>query len=244
MIFYLQKMSEKSEEMDKLLLAEPDDLLRNGLLEALRRQYDVVVCTNGRMVLELLQTTQPKVAIIDLSLTELDGLYVIEQALDVLPPIVLCVTDFCNDYIVQTLQDLGIDYVFRRPCQPQIITARLEHLSSHVPVSHPLDLQSITCQHLLSLRLPPQSDGFLYLKIAIPMYFQDPSQLLCKEIYGTIVRICNLSGWKVVERSIRRVIQDAWKQSPHLWETWFPDFKEPPTNKAFICRIAQLLEES
>ena len=59
--------------MDKLLLAEPDDLLRNGLLEFLRRTYDVTVCKNGRTVLELLDTMRPKVAIIDLSLTELDG---------------------------------------------------------------------------------------------------------------------------------------------------------------------------
>lgn len=230
--------------MDKLLLAEPDDLLRNGLLELLRRSYHVTVCTNGRLVLELLETMRPKVAIIDLSLTELDGLYVIEQALAFRPPIVLCVTDLCNDYIAQTLQDLDVDFIFRRPCQPRAITTRLEHISAHVPASRHLDLQAITSQHLLALRLPPKSDGFQYLKIAIPQYFQDPSQLLCKEIYGSIVSIYSLSGWKVVERSIRRVIQDAWKLYPDLWEPWFPGSTEAPTNKAFICRMAQLLEGS
>ena len=237
-------MSEKGEKMDKLLLAEPDEVLCNGLLDILRRRYDVTVCTNGRTVLELLQTLRPKVAIIDLSLTEYDGLYVIEQAIEFLPPILLCVMDFSNDYIIQTLQDLGIQYIFRRPCQPRTITARLEHLSSHVPSPHHVDLQSLTSQILLKLRLPPQSDGFQYLKIAIPLYFQDPTLLLCKEIYGTIVQIYTLSGWKAVERSIRRVIQDAWKQNPELWEPWFPGFQEAPTNKAFICRIAQLLEDS
>ena len=94
--------------MDKLLLAEPDDVLRNGLLDLLRRTYDVTVCTNGRTVLELLETMRPKAAIIDLSLTELDGLYVIEHAMNFLPPILFVLTDLCNDYIAQTLQDLGI----------------------------------------------------------------------------------------------------------------------------------------
>lgn len=237
-------MSEKGEEMDKLLLAEPDELLQNGLLELFRRQYDVTVCTNGRIVLELLQTLRPKAAIIDLSLTELDGIYVIEQAIDYLPPIVFCVTNLCNDYIVQTLQDLGFDYIFRRPCQPRAIATRLEHVSAHVPPPNHVDLQSITSQYLLHLRLPAHSDGFQYLKIAIPQYYQDPSQLLCKEIYGSIVEIYSLSGWKAVERSIRRIIQDAWKQYPELWEPWFPGYQEAPTNKAFICRMAQLLEES
>lgn len=230
--------------MDKLLLAEPDDLLRNGLLDILRRTYDVTVCTNGRIVLELLETMRPQVAIIGMSLTELDGLFVIEQALDFLPPITFAVTDLCNDYIAQTLQDLGVDYIFRRPYQPRTIIARLEHMRNHIPTPQHLDLQAITTQNLLTLRIPPKSDGFQYLKIAIPQYFQDNSQLLCKEIYGSIVSIYSLSGWKVVERSIRRVIQDAWKQDPELWEAWFPGLKEPPTNKAFICRMAQLLEES
>lgn len=230
--------------MDKLLLAEPDDVLQKGLLDLLRRSYDVTVCTNGRVVLELLQTMRPKVAIIDLSLTELDGLYVIEQALDYRPPVLLCVTNLSNDYIVQTLQDLGVDFIFRRPCQPRAIVSRLEHILAHVPAPRHLDLQTITVQHLLSLRLPPKSDGFQYLKIAIPQYIQDPTQLLCKEIYGSIVSIYSLSGWKVVERSIRRIIQDAWKQYPELWEPWFPGATEAPTNKAFICRIAQLLEDS
>ena len=94
--------------MDKLLLAERDTSLREGLVDLLRRQYDITTCTDGRTCLELLETLRPKVAIIDLALTELEGLYVIEQSLDFQPPVLLCVTDFSNDYVTQTLQDLGV----------------------------------------------------------------------------------------------------------------------------------------
>ena len=59
----------------------------------------------------MLESLRPRVAIIDLALTELEGMYVIEQSLDFQPPILLCITDFSTDYVVQTLQDLGVGYI-------------------------------------------------------------------------------------------------------------------------------------
>ena len=45
--------------MDKLLLAERDASLRDGLVDLLRRQYDITTCTDGRTCLELLETLRP-----------------------------------------------------------------------------------------------------------------------------------------------------------------------------------------
>ena len=229
--------------MDKLLIAERDVPLRDGLVDLLRRQYDITLCSDGKTALELLETLRPKVAILDLALPELEGIYVLEQAAEFLPPIVLCITDFCNDYVVQTIQDLGVDYIFRKPCQPRAIVTRLEHLSSHVPgPGHP-DLQTRTGEFLLSLHFSPKTDGFQYLKVSIPLFHQDTTQLLCKEIYGAIVSIYGLTGWKAVERSIRSAIHQAWQTDPKTWGPYFPGLNEAPTNKAFICRIAQILDE-
>ena len=95
----------------------------------------------------------------------------------------------------------------------------------------------------MDCRIPPHTEGFLYLKIAIPLFHQDQSQLLCKEIYGAIVQIYSLSGWKLVERSIRSAIHAAWELDADAFQTLFPGSTEPPTNKAFISRIAQLLDD-
>lgn len=228
--------------MDKLLLAERDAALRNGLVELLRRQYDITVCTDGQTCLELLETLRPKAAIIDLSLTELDGMYVIEHSMDFHPPILLCITDFSNDYVAQTLLDLGVDFSFRKPCFPRAIAARLEHLSRHVPSPEHADLQTKTALLLQSINFAPKSDGFQYLKIGLPLFYQDSNQLICKELYGTIAQICGLSGWKPVERSIRSAIQTAWHLDPSAWEVYFPGLKTPPTSKAFICQIIHHLD--
>lgn len=229
--------------MDKLLLAERDIPLRDELVELLRRRYDITTCADGRTCLELLENLRPKVAIIDLALTELEGLYVIEQSQAFRPDILLCITDFATDYVVQTLQDLGVDYIFRKPCQPRSIVTRLESIAAHTPAPGHVDLQARTGKILMDCRIPPHTEGFLYLKIAIPLFHQDQSQLLCKEIYGAIVQIYSLSGWKLVERSIRSAIHAAWELDADAFQTLFPGSTEPPTNKAFISRIAQLLDD-
>ena len=228
--------------MDKLLLAERDTALRDGIVELLRRQYDITTCADGRTCLELLESLRPKVAIIDLALTELDGMYVIEHSLDFQPPILLCITDFSNDYVAQSLLDLGVDYSFLKPCFPRAIAARLDHLSRHIPSPEHADLQTRTAMLLQSLNIAPKSDGFQYLKIGLPLFHQDPNQLICKELYGAIAKICRLSGWKPVERSIRVAIQNAWAVDPSAWEPYFPGLKAPPTNKAFICQIIHHLK--
>lgn len=230
--------------MDKLLLAEQDISLRDGLVELLRRQYDITTCADGRTCLELLETLRPKVAIIDLALTELEGLYVIEQCQDFRPDILLCITDFSNDYVAQTLQDLGVDYIFLKPCLPRSIVTRLESIAAHTPSPGHVDLQTRTGRILMSCRIQSHTEGFLYLKIAIPLFRQDRSQLLCKEIYGAIVQIYSLSGWKLVERSIRSAIHGAWEIDPGPLQELFPGITEPPTNKAFISRIAELLDDT
>lgn len=235
-------MSEKGEIMDKLLLAERDTALRDGLVDLLRRDYKITTCADGRTCLKLLETLRPKAAIIDLTLPELDGLYVIEHSLDFRPSIVLCITDFSNEYLAQTLLDLGVSYVFLKPCFPRPIAARLESLSRHVPSPAHADLQTKTALLLQSLGFAPKSDGYQYLKIALPLYHQDPNQLICKELYGGIARTYGLSGWKPVERSIRSAIHKAWELDPAPWEPYFPGLKKPPTCKAFICQIVHALD--
>ena len=229
--------------MDKVLIAGIGSAFHRELVEMLRRRYDITTCGDGRTALELLQSLRPRAFIYDLTLPELEGIYVLEQALEFRPPILLCISDFCNDYVAQTLQDLGVDYIFRTPCQPRTVLARLDHLCAHVPSPGHCDLQTRTGQILLSLGIPPKSDGFRYLKIAITLYFQDSTLLLCKEIYGAIAQLNGLSGWKPVEHSIRKSICLGWNTGNPRWAELFPGAMREPSNKAFICRISQLLEE-
>lgn len=227
--------------MRKLLIAEGDDALRSALVDLLRRSYDITVCADGGTTAELIRSLRPDALILDLMLPVKDGFYILEETADVRPPVVLCITDFNNDYTTQTARDLGVQFMIRKPCLPRVVVSRLEHLIDHIPVPEFADGQSRIARVLLEFRFNPKNDGFRFLKIAIPLYAQDPQQRLCKELYVSIARICGAGSWNQVERSIRSAIETAWLTGADAWSVYFPDAQTAPTGKRFISRLAQLL---
>lgn len=227
--------------MQKLLIAEYDEAMSGALTDLLRHSFDITVCSDGATALELIRTMKPDALLLDLMLPVMDGFYILEQTMDCRPPIVLCVCDFCNDYVSQTLRDLNIIYVVRKPCLPRVIVSRLEHLASHTPATELADGQTITANLLLQFRFDPKKDGFRFLKIGVPLYAQDPQQRVCKELYATIADICGAGSWNHVERSIRSAIEAAWTTGAPAWEQYFPGCASAPTGKSFISRLVQIL---
>ena len=230
--------------MRKLLIAEGDEALRGALVDLLRRNYDITVCADGGTASELIRALRPDVMILDLMLPVKDGFYIMEENADVRPPVVLGISDFNNDYITQTARDVGIHFMIRKPCLPRVVASRLEHLLNHVPDPQYSDGQSKAARLLLEFRFNPKVDGFRFLKIAIPLYAQDPHQRICKELYTAIAQICGAGSWNQVERSIRSAIENAWKTQAQPWSVCFPDAHTPPTGKSFISRLAQILVDS
>ena len=227
--------------MRKLLIAETDAALCGGLVDLLRRSYDITTCTDGGTASELLRSLRPDALILNLMLPVKDGSYIPEEGHDVLPPVTLCISDFSNDYMTQTARDLGVHYMVIKPCLPRVIVSRLEHLIHHLPAPHHSDGQSKAAKLPLQFHLNPKNDGFRFLKIAIPLYAQDPQQRICKELYAAIASICGAGNWNQVERSIRTAIDAAWQLHSKAWAQYFLGTQNAPTGKTFISRLAQLL---
>lgn len=230
--------------MRKLLIAIDDDVLQRALTAQLRREYDITVCADGGTAADLLRSLRPDALILELMLPVKDGLYILEECSDVLPSAIMCVCDFCNEYIAQTATDLGVDFIFRRPCQPRAVAVRLAHLMNFLPAPDHRDWQNLTGEILLKFQFTPKHDGFRFLKVGIPLYAQDPQQRICKELYVSIASICGAGSWSQVERSIRSAIDAAWHTGSDAWKVHFPDAQAPPTGKTLISRLSQLLTDS
>lgn len=230
--------------MRKLLIAAGDEALQGALTGELRRSYHITVCSDGATAADLIRSLRPDVCILELMLPVKDGLAVLEESADVLPSAVVCICDFCNDYIAQTAMDLGVNFIFRKPCQPRIIAARLEHLMDHLPAAGHADGQTRAAQLLLTFGFNPKNDGFRFLKVGIPLYAQDPQQRICKELYVSIAQICGAGSWNQVERSIRSALENAFRTRAEIWSNYFPNAATPPTGKTFISRLAQELMDS
>ena len=97
-----------------------------------------------------------------------------------------------------------------------------------------------TVQLLLSLGVSPNLTGYRCLLLAIPRVAENPGVML-KEIYPDIAKLCGLSDYRCVERTIRTALQNAWKNRDAAWDQYFPWNKERPKGKEFIARMAEEL---
>jgi len=114
----------------RLLLAEDDPLLGDGLQVALRRAgYTVDWLTDGADVLAALRADPFDVAVLDLGLPRLDGLQLITAARSAgigVPILVLTARDRLSDRV--DALDAGADDFVGKPFQPEELLARLRAL--------------------------------------------------------------------------------------------------------------------
>ena len=95
------------------------------------------------------------------------------------------------------------------------------------------------------LRTPVHLSGYQCLCIAIPMFTQNISQLLCGELYPAVAKELGYMDWRAVEFAIRRTILWAWEhRDPQIWEEYFPGITKAPSNKQFIATLAQRIKNN
>ena len=92
-------------------------------------------------------------------------------------------------------------------------------------------------------------DGYRQLCAAIPLFAAHPGQFITKELYPAVARQCNSPSGSCVEHSIRKAIHTAWEHGDRsLWRKYFPPGPRGqvpcPSNKAFISRMAELINNS
>ena len=91
----------------RILVAEDETLIRMDLVEMLREAgYDVVgAVSDGREAIELAESLQPDLAILDVKMPILDGISAAEKIIEVSP--VLMLTAFSQKDLVERARDAG-----------------------------------------------------------------------------------------------------------------------------------------
>ncbi len=233
--------------MRKLLIADCNEEYRTALAAVLTEQYQVLCCRSGMEALSLLQQENPDIFVLDLMLPELDGLTLLERvSAGGICPMVLAATPILSDYVFSCAQRLGIEYLVRKPCAIEAVASRIRDLSQKLKAPEPKrDLVNYVSNLLLSLGISTKHNGFAYLREAILLMARDPAQSVTKMLYPQVAHICECSK-ENVERSIRTALDRAWeKRDPDLWQKYFPNARQRPSNAVFISRLAEslLLEE-
>ncbi len=244
----------------RLLIAEGTEELRLALADMLRGVYQIRTCATGDQAQNLLHSFQPDVVVLDLMLPGLDGITLLQWAVEAgHRPAVLATTRLQSDYVLESLNRLGVGYLMVKPCDVRALAARVRDLSTriHPPKSEIPDVRAQVSNMLLALGISTKLRGYTYLREAVLLKAKDPGQSITKILYPEVAKICGCEAIHV-ERSIRSAINTAWKnRDEQVWRLYFlPDGTGSiprPTNGAFISRLAdrlrlgmeqELLEES
>lgn len=234
--------------MWKLMIADGSEEFSLALADALRDTCQIRICASGKEVLALLRDDMPDVLLLDMMLPELDGISLLQQATAAkICPTVLATSRFFNPYVLEMLEELGVGYVMRKPCDVNATVARLKDLSQRIkaPAKVQPDPRNTVSTLLLNLAIPPRLKGYACLREAILLMAEDPGRSITKEVYPDVAK--RLGGNKEqVEHVIRSAIQKAWvKRDSQVWETYFSKSssgEKCPTNKEFICRMADVIK--
>lgn len=235
----------------KLLIADDNEEFRQALADALQGTYYVRTCRTGREALSLLRSFGPEILVLNLILPEMDGISLLENAVRCgIRPMVLATTRLDNDYVVESVSRLGVEYLMRRPCDIPSTVARIRDLSQRLkpPAVAPPDPMTLVSNLLLSLNVPTRLNGYALLREAILIKARNPKFAITKELYPAVAVSCKCER-DHVERCIRTAINAAWKhRDEQIWQTYFrpePDGTiRRPTNGTFISRLADSLRLS
>ena len=145
---------------------------------------DVVgMAHDGEEAMSLIQSLEPDVVLLDITMPYLDGLGVMErlQTLGLKKrPKVVVITAFGTDNLLARLMSLGADYFMIKPFQLEILAQRLREFAATskevvaLEGAAALDTRTSADQTVLRLLhdmgVPPHYKGFSYLKDAVLMY--------------------------------------------------------------------------
>lgn len=230
-------------EARRLLIAENNEDLRLALARQLQDFHYVRCCGNGMEALEILRREKPELLVLGMNLPELDSLSLLETiAAENIRPMVLAILNYRSQYLENSAQRLGIEYMILKPCRLESIVNRILDMKQYLKTlpARPTPEQQLE-KLLQPLGITPVHPGYPILADAIVRMCADPDNLLCKTVYRDTGKHCGTT-FQAVDSQIRRIIEGCW--DPDTWNAYFPDVRRHPSAKIFLKRMARLLRET
>ena len=227
--------------MHTVLIAHSSEEIATILDCVISCKYSTTICSDSENTVNQILLNPPDALILDMSLPVTGGIGVLERIKGCLPDVILATVWFPDQQIINTLSAYGVDHVTVLPGKIGDIIYKLEDMLQQKSAENPTLLKTI----LRQLHIPGHVDGYQQLLMAIPLFAEDPSSILSKEIYPVIARALHLTSGKCVERSIRAALDSGWNNGDkELWRKYFPDAQRRPAVKTFIAEISHHLSSS
>lgn len=234
-------------ETIKILVADGSEEFCHGLTQVLGGAYRVRSCRDGNDALQLLRTFRADILILDLMISGLDGITLLQKVAETgLRPMVLATTCYVSEYILDCARRLGIGYLMVKPCESSAVAARVADMTQRMklPVFAGPDPRTQVSNMLLGLGFSTRLRGYGYLREAVLLMLEQSGQSITKELYPAVAARCGVTAAQV-ERSIRSAVQQACRSGEDsAWRMYFPagdDGCRKMTNGTLITGLADRL---
>ena len=211
---------------------------------------------DGEKALELMLALRPEIVILDMIMPVLDGLGVLERfnraGIADYHPKILILSAIGQDTLTSQAITLGAKYYMVKPIDFDLLIDRLEQIiqeenGSRKSLHEAVRIQRRITELLQVLGVPPHIKGFIYLRDAIAMVYEDEHLLMriTKSLYPGIA-LRHASTPQRVERSIRNAVELTFQRgSKENFASFFNLTMSPQdgriTNGEFIAYLANYL---
>ena len=253
----------------KILIADNDKNFSEELSVFLNtKNMDVVgICEDGAETLEKIKTLKPEVLLLDLVIPTIDGIELLEiiSEFDGNRIISIVLSSFVLDKeIVKMCVNFGVRYYMIKPInleslykriiqfsglaiKPKTLNFKNEKMQRLQNLSNKHDIEIMIAKMLREFGIPPHVRGYRYLKTAISLLLDTPSNvLMTKHVYPEVAKQHDTTPTRV-ERAIRHAIEVAFVRGDVQTRNSFlgynvPLLKNKPTNSEFLAAVTDKLK--
>ena len=235
----------------RVVIADASEEFRQMFADMIESETDLYLTGqtgDGEELLELISRTNPDVVVMDLLLTGMDGLEVMEK-LGEKKPKMLVLSSFSNASLTEEVSARGGAYCMLKPCRMSTVLERVRQLASAQTAEEEQEdaaraLERRVTAIIHEIGVPAHIKGYQYLREAIILVVNDMDTInaVTKVLYPAVAKKFGTTASRV-ERAIRHAIEVAWDRGDlEILQKYFGytvnGAKGKPTNSECIAMIA------
>lgn len=246
----------------KILIAEDADEFQEEKSEIIAQKgfYPIFCEKNGRCVIEGIKKSEPDVVLIDMFMSEIDGIGVlrcIKEKIKLDKPIFVIISGYDSAMLEKEALSAGAAYYVIKPYRTEDLLDRISELMICCKEDAPAvsgriysvdsELEMTITSILHQIGVPAHIKGYHYLRSSIIMSVKQPDIInaVTKQLYPTVAAKYGTTPSRV-ERAIRHAIEVAWDRGDvDVLNSYFGytihNSRGKPTNSEFIAMISDRL---
>ena len=242
------------EAVKRILIADAVEDYRQNLIDVFEEDSDFAIVGqtgDGMELIRMAQDLEPDAIVMDLVLTGIDGLGVLEELSQMeRRPKILVLSNYARSNVAE-LAAFYADFFMVKPCRDSAMRERVRQLTGlgaavpEMPQRQNLEGQVTSIIH--EVGVPAHIKGYQYLREAIILAVNDMDVInaVTKVLYPEVAKRFGTTSSRV-ERAIRHAIEVAWDRGDlETLQKYFgytvSNAKGKPTNSEFIAMIADRL---